>query len=172
MYRCGRNLFCLISSYQGLERGQPASFERRGTTHGLGQFTRRHRMTYSTSRRWDFGYERCRRGNDKLFRARFVRVTIRARDHTSGDRVGRRAARPSIGNCSDWRRTSSTSYDPWMTHRRSRLHSTVRVPSQAFTDEIDKELVIAFKHLGECFRVRSTSFALGIDKWSRSACRV
>ena len=161
-----------VVSFRLIHRLPRTSFERRGATHGLGQFTRRHRMTYSTSRRWDFGYERCRRGNDKLFRARFVRVTIRARDHTPSDRVGCRAASSSIGDCSDWRRTSSTSYDPWMTHRRSRLHSTVRVPSQAFTDKIDKELVIAFKHLGECFRVRSTSFALGIDKWSRSACRV
>jgi len=165
-------VYSVLSALTDSREGTRTSFERRGATHGLGQFTRGHRMSHTTSRRWNLGYKGRRRGNDKLFRARFVRVTIRARDHTPGDRVGRRAAGSSIGNCSDWRRTSSTSYDPWMTHRRSRLHSTVRVPSQAFTDEIDKELVIAFKHLGECFRVRSTSFALGIDKWSRSACRV
>jgi hypothetical protein len=112
------------------------------------------------------------RGAGGEMTSRFVRGTIRARDHTPSDRVGRRTASSSIGDYGDWRCASPTGYDPWMSHGWTRLHSTVRVPGQAFTDEIDKELIVAFEHLSECFRVRSTSFAFGIDEWSRGACCV
>lgn len=53
---------------------------------------------------------------------------------------------------------------PRMSHGRLRLEPLVRIPCQAFSDEVDKEVVITFEDRSERFGPRPSSFTFGIHK--------
>lgn len=59
-----------------------------------------------------------------------------------------------------------------MSECRQRLESTVGVPRQALGDEVNKELVVRFQHLGKRLGSWSASLALGVDDRSGGALRV
>jgi hypothetical protein len=57
-------------------------------------------------------------------------------------------------------------------HSWLRLESSVRIPSEAVRDKVDKEVVFRFQDLSESASGWSTAFTLGIDKWTWRAGRI
>lgn len=52
--------------------------------------------------------------------------------------------------------------DPRVSHRRSWFQATLRVPGQAFRNEVDELVVVGFQDLLQCFGARPSAFAFGV----------
>jgi hypothetical protein len=54
-----------------------------------------------------------------------------------------------------------------MAHRGLRLHATLRLPGQAFGDEVDELFILASENLSKGLGARPAATALGVDDCSR-----
>lgn len=150
------------------------SFKRACPAHWLRQLVGRHRHSGPTRRRGDLGDQRRGRRNDEVLGASSClhsTSAIRIGEVTSTRGPRCRARSPVRLTRDGWRSTSSRQ-DPWMPHSGPWLHPTIRIPSEAFADKVDEQLVVAFQHLRERLGVWSASFSFSIDKRPRGTSSV
>lgn len=110
------------------------------------------------------------RGRRRQLRLRPQRRSEAARRRVQDPtRHGRSWALQSI---SRGRRHCPPLLNPGVPERRLGLESALWVPQKALGDEVDKELVVRFEHLGECLGARPAALALRVDNGSRGTLGV